>query len=168
VTPNIRTVTSVDLDQVWCLNDTAVPHVNNLPIDELKRFRQISTRFLVAAQEGAILGFLVAFSPGADYSSENYQWFCRSYDDFIYVDRIVVREAARRLGIGRALYRHLEIGMRGEVPRVTCEVNLRPRNEESLRMHATLGFFEVGRQDSEGGAKRVSLLCKPIPTIHQG
>ena len=40
-----------------------------------------------------------------------------------------------------------------------CEVNLRPRNERSLAFHAAIGFREVGRQDTDGGNKHVSLLA---------
>ena len=48
------------------------------------------------------------------------------------------------------------------MPVLLCEVNVKPRNEGSLRFHHRLGFREVGQQDTEGGAKRVSMLAKPI------
>jgi predicted GNAT superfamily acetyltransferase len=40
-----------------------------------------------------------------------------------------------------------------------CEVNVRPRNDASLAFHEAIGFREVGQQDTDGGAKRVSLLA---------
>jgi len=42
----------------------------------------------------------------------------------------------------------------------TCEVNLRPENDASISFHSCLGFVEVGRQMTEGGAKEVALLAK--------
>ncbi|NNE42793.1 MAG: GNAT family N-acetyltransferase, partial [Gemmatimonadetes bacterium] len=50
----------------------------------------------------------------------------------------------------------------GRAPMITCEVNTRPRNDGSLRFHARLGFREVGTQETEGGAKAVSLLEKRL------
>ena len=41
------------------------------------------------------------------------------------------------------------------------EVNLRPRNDGSLRFHQRLGFVEVGQQETPYGA-RVSMLAKDL------
>ena len=48
-----------------------------------------------------------------------------------------------------------------------CEVNVRPRNDVSLDFHASLGFREVGQQDTDGG-KRVSLLALDVPVARTG
>ena len=102
--------------------------------------------------------------PGVDYDSENYRWFSERGGSFVYVDRIVVADGQRGGGIGRALYdavfaRAVEFG-RAEV---TCEVNVRPDNPESLAFHARLGFVQVGEQETKGGAYRVALLSAPAP-----
>ena len=36
---------------------------------------------------------------------------------------------------------------------------MRPRNEASLLFHHSIGFREVGQQDTDGGNKTVSLLA---------
>jgi predicted GNAT superfamily acetyltransferase len=41
------------------------------------------------------------------------------------------------------------------------EVNLEPRNDQSLAFHAALGFVEVGQQMTDYGT-RVSLMTKPL------
>ena len=41
-------------------------------------------------------------------------------------------------------------------------MNVRPRNDGSLRFHQRYGFTAVGEQDTEGGAKRVTLLEKRL------
>jgi len=111
---------------------------------------------------GGIDGFYITFRPGASYESQNYRWFSERYAEFEYLDRIVVVESARGGGLGAGLYAELEARIAGEVSVLLCEVNVKPPNEGSLRFHHRLGFREVGQQDTEGGAKRVSMLAKPI------
>ncbi len=64
--------------------------------------------------------------------------------------------------IGQRLYRDLEDFARPVAPTMTCEVNLRPPNPDSLRFHRQFGFVEVGRQETEGGAKEVVLMEKEL------
>ena len=106
---------------------------------------------------------LIAFDPASDYKSLNYLWFKKHYESFIYIDRIVIAADYRRKGIGLALYKHLEASA-GElkIPIMACEYNLRPKNETSRIFHREYGFKEVGRQETEGGHKTVSLQIKPI------
>ena len=79
--------------------------------------------------------------------------------------RIAVHPSFRRLGIGRAFYAELVQQFRGAHPVLLCEVNVRPMNAGSLRFHDSLGFHEVGQQDTDEGRKTVSLLeLKLAPT----
>lgn len=160
---DIETVRPGHLKTVHRLNEAAVPHVNSLPLGTLDRFRVLAAAFRVATGAGEPLGVLVAFRPGADYGSDNYRWFSGAYDDFVYIDRVMVDEAARGRGIARRLYADIEALARGwQAPRLVCEVNIRPANDASHRFHDRLGFREVGRQETEGGRKLVSLLTKPL------
>ena len=88
-----------------------------------------------------------------------YGWFSRNFDDFVYLDRIAVDPTYRRLGIGKAFYDHVIKRFTGVFPHLLCEVNVRPRNEASLLFHHSIGFREVGQQDTDGGNKTVSLLA---------
>ena len=45
---------------------------------------------------------------------------------------------------------------------LTCEVNVAPPNPVSHAFHAAMGFVEVGRQGTEGGAKTVALLARSL------
>ena len=164
----IREVTEADLPEIRALNEAAVPHVNSLPLEEFNRFRGEAAYFRVACEQTAnqsadqatIVALLVAFLPGADYVSENYRWFGARYGRFIYIDRIIVAPRARGAGVARALYGDLEAYIDGRADRMTCEVNIRPPNQPSAQMHQRLGFVEVGQQDTDGGRKRVSMLCR--------
>lgn len=158
----IRDIEPSNLNAVLALNNAAVPHVNALLLEELDRFRSVAAYFRVAQADTTVLGLLVAFLPGADYGSENYRWFEAEYDDFIYIDRIVVAPDAIGQGIAKALYRDLESAMTGKATAMTCEVNLRPPNIPSTEMHRGLGFVEVGQREADGGAKLVSLLRREL------
>ncbi len=114
---------------------------------------------LAAEVGGELAGFCLVLAPGADYGSVNYRWFAARYDDFAYLDRVAVDERHRDRGIGTALY--AEVERRTTARWFLLEVNLRPRNDGSLRFHQRLGFVEVGQQETPYGA-RVSMLAKDL------
>lgn len=155
----IRDTAAHDLEAALALNNANVPALNELDLAELARLVSISHTALTAEVDGEFAGFCIAFAPGADYGSLNYGWFSRTYVDFVYLDRIAVDPAFRRYGIGRAFYAELIGRVTGVHPMITCEVNVRPRNDASLHFHHSIGFREVGQQDTDGGAKTVSLLA---------
>jgi predicted GNAT superfamily acetyltransferase len=180
----IRTVRSADLAEILEHNNAAVPAVNELDRPALDWFATHAADFLVVestvvestvaestvaestvaestvVEDGpGVAGFLVGLGPGLDYPSLNYRWFSARYDDFVYVDRVVVSAGGRGGGIGTRLYD--EFARRGRergVPVMLAEVNLVPANPGSLRFHDRHGFVPVGEQDTERGRKRVSLL----------
>ena len=151
-----------DLDIVGVLNETEVPHVNSIDAAGFIWFLETADYFRVARDGDAIAGFLVGFLPGRPYDSLNYRWFGGRYTSFLYVDRIVVSPTARGRGVGRKLYQDFAGFAAGRAERLTCEVNVRPPNEGSLRFHKNFGFVEVGRQETEGGAKEVSLMAMDL------
>ncbi len=146
------------------LNETVAPHVNRL---EFAAFRGLLGRagyVQVAFADGDFAGFLVAFLPESDYDSVNFQWFRARYRSFVYIDRVAVDPGMRRRGIAALLYEDVErfARARARAESLVCEVNTRPANDGSMRFHHRLGFRPVGTLDSEGGAKSVSLLLKPV------
>jgi hypothetical protein len=152
-----------DATLIVAMNNAAVPNVNESTEAELVSLIEMS-EFTVAVTEGDdLLGFVLTLPPGVGYASENYSWFSERYDEFVYVDRIVVAEQARGRGIGVELYRLVsEHAGKNGAPRVLCEVNLEPPNPGSLRFHKRIGFVEVGEQRTKGGTYRVALLAKEL------
>ncbi len=154
-----RPLSENDLARVVDLNTEAVPAVNDLTLDELRTLVGRCALALAAADDDRPVGFLLALEPGADYASENYRWFSERSKNFLYVDRIVVDPSTHGQGIGRGLYeRAFAVADEGRRDRVCCEVNTLPPNPESMAFHARLGFTEVGRQATKGGAVEVALL----------
>lgn len=162
----LRRVTEDDLDEILGHNNAAVPAVNALTRPDLEWFAEHADTFLVVGEPTAdISGFLIGLGPGLAYDSTNYRWFSDRYPAFLYVDRVVVAAGGRSSGVGTRLYdAFAERGRAADVPVMLAEVNIRPRNEGSLRFHDRHDFVSVGEQDTEGGAKRVTLLEKRLST----
>ncbi len=155
----IRDVQDADLAAVHAINAASVPHVNSISLERFQAFTREAAYFRVALLGSELVGYLVAFAPGARYESVNFLWFRQRYRDFIYVDRIAVAASARRHGIASGLYRDFFDFARPRTDLLTCEVNTVPVNAESMAFHQSFGFLEVGTQDTEGGAKTVSLMA---------
>ncbi|MFT4798329.1 MAG: putative GNAT superfamily acetyltransferase [Candidatus Azotimanducaceae bacterium] len=163
LTTQLEAVIAKDIPQFLELNNLAVPHVNGHDmasltalIDQAWFCRQVCTA-------DKMHGFLLVLTKGRPYASLNYGWFCDRYDDFAYVDRIVIGEAGRGQGLAGELYQSLFVAARAAgLTRVCCEVNLEPPNLNSLAFHQYLGFVEVGQQETDGGSKRVCLLVKDL------
>ncbi len=107
--------------------------------------------------------FLIALDQDAAYRSPNFLWFRKRRTRFVYVDRIVVAEAARGRGLARLLYAGLFTrAVADGHDRVVCEVDVDPPNPGSDALHAALGFIEIGRSTIHGGRKTVRYLERTL------
>ena len=133
------------------VNREHVPDVGEIGLEQLARFAEIARRFSWVEEEQDPVAFCIALDRDADYDSPNFLWFRERRESFLYVDRIAVAERATGRRFGRKLYEDLfEYARAHRFPSVTCEVNLEPRNERSLRFHETLGFVPVGEAHAKG------------------
>ena len=158
----IADVAPSELAEVWRLNQDSVPHVGDVDFAAMEWYAANAHYFRVATLDDTLAGYLIGMRPGLSYASLNYRWFSKRYDDFGYVDRVAVAPEARRRGVASALYEDFAATLRGEVKVMTCEVNIRPPNESSMRYHEQHGFVQVGSQETEGGKKEVALMEKKL------
>ena len=163
----IRSFAAHDVVPAVELNNANIPELNELDHAEVERLAGLAEAALVAEVTGddgqiRFAGFCWVLGPGQPYASLNYGWFSRQYSQFVYLDRIAVHSDFRRFGIGRGFYDALVEQFNATHPVLLCEVNVRPRNETSLKFHHSIGFREVGQQDTDGGKKTVSLLELPL------
>lgn len=150
------------LEEILALNEASVPALSSLDPDQVRWFADHARYFRCVLADNRLAGFLIGLGPGLDYASPNYQWFCRERERFGYVDRVAVASDFRRQGIGSALYDEFAGTLRGQVPVMTCEVNIRPPNESSMAYHLRHGFVCVATQETEGGTKEVALMEKEL------
>ncbi len=158
----IRDVSTGDMNEILTLNEAVVPAVNSIPIEDMHWFAENAAYFRVAVADVRLAAFLIGLRPGVAYESVNYSWFCNHYEDFGYIDRIAVAEHARRHGLATRMYDDFRASLEGFVGTMTCEVNLQPPNEGSMRFHERYGFSQVGSQLTEGGRKEVALMAKTL------
>ena len=160
-TSGIRSADYGDLARLVELNNAAVPAVNHLTVDKMEWFLEVAHRFLVAeaSDDGTVVALLVGLDgPGCSYDSSYYAFFCNRYEQFLYVDRVVVDPAAWGRGLGQAFYRAFASSADGHT-HLCAEVNTMPRNDRSLAFHARYGFEAVGEQSDEATAKAVRMFA---------
>ena len=155
-------VSAACLEEVLALNEVSVPAVNSLDLEQMHWFHDNAPYFRCVRIDDRLAAFLIGLGPGLDYASPNYQWFCRKHERFGYIDRVAVAEEFRRHGIASRLYDDFADALRGRVPVMTCEVNIRPPNETSMAYHLRQGFVNVATQETDGGTKEVALMEKTL------
>ena len=138
------------LKAIYTLNQTNAPEVGFLDsLDYLKELLEKSYMNFCVRNDNEIIGLMVCFREGSDYSSKNYKFFKDNENHFLYIDRIVVKEKYRRKGIANHLYSVIEeIATELGLP-LCCEVNILPENKPSIEFHKKLGFIDIGTNDFE-------------------
>lgn len=155
----IRPIRSTDYEFVLKTNEDNVEVLSPMNQEKLEYFERNAELFLVAEVDSEPAAFLIALREGVDsYESENYRWFSKNYKEFLYVDRIVINENYRKMGLGRKLYHSVfSYAVSCGVSTVTAEIDTIPYNETSLKFHKSMGFTEVGMQVVRDGSVEVSL-----------
>lgn len=160
----VRDAGPADFDAILRLNRESERLLSPLDLAGLERLHAQAAWHRVAGAPGEVAAFLLVLREGQDYASPNYGWFAQRYDRFLYVDRIVVAQAARGHGLGPRLYEDLFAFARASgVPCITCEFDVDPPNAVSERFHRRFGFREVGRHRYGVLAKEVALQEAPVP-----
>lgn len=157
--PAIMPLTTLETAPMLALNEAHVKETSHLSADNYESM--IGDAFYA---RGVAPGdaFLIAFGEKAAYRSPNFVWFRNRYENFAYVDRIIVAAHTRGQGLARALYEDLfEAARAAGKPLIACEVNLDPPNPGSDAFHDKMGFEEVGTAQLENG-KTVRYLIKKL------
>lgn len=155
----IRPAEKSDYPFILRVNEENVEVLSPMDAEKLEYFSKCNEMLHIALVDGIPAAFLIVLREGVDsYGSENYRWFSKNYDKFLYIDRIVIDQPFRRMGLGKKLYAEVFAhGKKTDVPYVTAEIDTIPYNETSLGFHKAMGFREVGEQIIRGGTIKVSL-----------
>ncbi|MDW8479232.1 MAG: GNAT family N-acetyltransferase [Xanthomonadales bacterium] len=156
----LREIGEHELDAVLALNNAAGPAIVPIDARRLAQLFEHAAYFRGAFIDGHLAAFLIALTPEAAYDSPNFRWFLERYENFVYIDRVVVAAAYRRHGLGRLLYADVTSFAEPRAPLLACEVFIEPPDDVVLLFHGTYGFHEVGQQTV--GGRRVAMLVKEL------
>lgn len=157
----LRDATKSDFPTILALNAESVHFLSSLDEEQLALFADAASYLRVIEEGGEVAAFLLGFRKGDAYKGSNFAWFAERYDDFLYIDRVVVGSAYRGRDFAGRLYDDFEAAARArDIPWLTCEVDSEPPNPISLKFHARRGFRDVGSRVY--GAKTVCMLARDL------
>lgn len=139
----VRDVEYKDLEELLRINESYVPKLSTLTLDKLKILQMMSSYFQLISIENKIIGFILAFEENKKYDSLNYKWFNDNYQNFIYIDRVVVIDDYQNKSLGKLLYEKIEQNFRNTKEYILAEVNIVPMNKQSIVFHQNNGFKKV-------------------------
>lgn len=146
------------LQHILALNNAHAVETGPLDLPALEQM--IANAFFSKTDD--MHGLLISFDQDAPYDGANFLWFKERFDQFVYVDRIIVAAHTRGKGLARHYYTQLfDLAKSAGHVRVTCEINLDPPNPGSMAFHENMGFAEIGRATLENG-KTVSYQEKRL------
>ena len=158
MTTSLRPITPVDHDAVVALNERFVHLTAPMDQPRLAELVGAADHADIIDVDGELAGFVITFTAGAAYDGTHFAWFAQRYDDYCYLDRIVIDDQFQRRGLGTFVYDVIEGGCARPV--LALEVNIDPPNEPSMAFHRARGFTEVGQSDASGHL--VSLMTKEL------
>ena len=162
-TLNFRSAEAADAGIIADLNEAVVSVTSPMTAAQFLELKALSRYCLVVeTSSGEVEGFIIVMTKGEPYDNGNYQWFSERYDDFAYIDRIVLAPSLRNLGVAQQLYDLIgDVAADDGCSLLAAEMDIVPPNPHSLHFHSRYGFEEVGVRDLERG-KTVSMQVAPI------
>lgn len=152
----ITDVQSCHTQRILELNAGEVQYTSAMDMAGFVRLEKLAAYCKVALAHGEVAAFIIAMPSTTNYVNDNFSWFAARYDNFLYIDRIVVDKKFFSQGIGSKLYTDLlDFAAKNGFFRIVCEYNIKPLNAASQKFHAKFGFKEVGTQWL--GEKKVSM-----------
>ena len=121
-------------------------------------------RATYARQVNGAEGVLIGYAHDVDYPDHwNMAWLSSRFQNFFYIDRVIIDGAAQGKGLGQALYADVESYARSRgYDWLACEVNTVPDNPGSHGFHLGQGFEPLGEQDFPDKGKAVRYYAKAL------
>ncbi len=89
-------------------------------------------------------GFMLGISAGKGGDNFGYQWFMARFDSFLYIDRVVVEDKCKRLGLAIEFYHEAVHWCRARgIEHIVCQIHDRPPNPAAHALHDKLGFTGI-------------------------
>ena len=141
---DLKLAKSEILEQIFNINEGYNPFLGPLGnLDKLKELLKQSNYSIYLTNKEQICAFSVCFRENSEYKSKNYKFFENRFKKFFYIDRIGVVKTFKNKGIGTFIYKRIsDICKKDKLP-ICAEVNIAPKNDESIKFHEKMGFKKV-------------------------
>ncbi|MES3007731.1 MAG: GNAT family N-acetyltransferase [Pseudomonadota bacterium] len=145
---------SAFIRKLWKLNETACG--DRLVISKADFEERVGQCDWIVQREA---GFLLGIVVGKEIENFSYLWFQTRFENFLYVERVVVEDSARRQGLATSMIREtLEWCRERGIDSVVCQVYDRPPNPAGHAVCKALGFTAL---------ESVMLPSRDIVTMYQ-
>ena len=142
------------------INNAAVPDVGALTTAKAQWLSEHVMLPGLAILDDQPAGVVIVLSDSCGYASDYYRWFTDRYENFLYIDRVIVAEWARGRGVAKQLYQAVDRLAQASNAAIVADVYSDPPNTRSLNLHRTMGFLEVGTQYFPAINKTAAKLMK--------
>jgi predicted GNAT superfamily acetyltransferase len=142
------------------INNSAIPDINALDTHKAQWLTAHAVVPGLALLEGQVAGIVVVLSDQCEFDSDYYRWFTARYENFLYIDRVIVAAWARGRGVAKKLYQQVEQVAREHSLAIVADVYSDPPNTPSLNLHRAMGYDEVGTEYMPAVKKIVSKFMK--------
>ena len=143
---NLEMLPLTDANTLLAINNAALPDIGELSIHKARWLAEHCVIPGLAMLDGQAAGMVVVLSDHCGYDSDFYRWFTDRYQNFLYIDRIVVTAWARGQGVAKQIYQRIEQTGKEKGMAIVADVYSEPPNVPSLKLHRSMGFEEVGSQ----------------------
>jgi uncharacterized protein len=142
------------------INNAAVPDIGVLnPVKAQWLVEHLMMPGLVLL-DGQTAGIIVVLNEHCGYDSDYYRWFTDRYENFLYIDRIVVAAWARGKGVAKQIYQMVEQTAQEYELAIVADVYSEPPNVPSLKFHEAMGYKIIGTAYMADQKKTVAKFMK--------
>ncbi|MDX1491162.1 MAG: GNAT family N-acetyltransferase [Pseudohongiellaceae bacterium] len=144
---------------LWELNQKAGGEALDKSESEFGLLVHLADFSIIRKDIDEIQGFMLGMASGRDIEHFSYQWFMARYDNFLYIDRVVVDESARGNALASSMYEEARFWARQNgIDKIVCQLYDRPPMPEAHTQLKELGFEAL---------ESVMLPSREIVTMYQ-
>ncbi|GEM_PF-457424 len=143
----------------WRLNQKSGSAAQKLPETEFAERFDASALRLLETRNDRLVAFALGMTSRNPLPDFSLLWFVTRFEDFLFLERLVVEPGVRRAGIASALLeRVLQVCREEGLTSVCCQVHDRPANREAQAFVLARGFRAI---------ESVMLPSRDIVTMYQ-
>lgn len=143
----------------WRLNQKSGSAAQKLPEAEFAERFDASALRLLETRNDRLVAFALGMTSRNPLPDFSLLWFATRFDDFLFLERLVVEQGVRRTGIACALLeRVLQDCREAGLSSVCCQVHDRPVNREAQAFVLARGFRAI---------ESIMLPSRDIVTLYQ-